>query len=490
MSDFIWQPLLTATWETIYMVFIASFISIICGLALGSLLFILSKKPGCLPAWCYRGLSLIMNIGRSIPFIILMIAIIPFTRFLIGTTIGTNAAVVPLTIAAIPFFARICENALAGISAGLIEAAHAMGASTWHLLTKILLPESLPALIRGATLTIIGLIGYSAMAGVVGGGGLGELAINYGYQRFDAWVMLQTVIILVVMVQLIQMIGDWLAHQRRLTGLVVTCVGLWLVCLTVQFWPATHTDNVLRIGVMSGWPQQVMQVAQQVAEKDYGLRLQIVTFNDYVQPNTALQHHSIDANIFQHTPYFAAQLKATHYQLIAIGKTFVYPMGFYSQHLTNITQLKKQAIVAIPNDPSNGGRALLLLEKAGLIQLKPGVGTLATIKDIIANPRQLQFRLLDAAQLPRVLKDADLVAITNDFVGPAGLTIKQAVLKEGSDSLYANIIVIRAEDKNNPLYQKLILIMHSPEVVRATEQLFPDGAAIPAWQDKKIKAAR
>ena len=160
-------------------------------------------------------LASLVNIGRSIPFIILLVAIIPFTRFVVGTSIGTSAAIVPLTVGAIPFFARIVENALEEVPRGLVEAGLAMGATSYQIIYRILLPEARVSLINGATVTIITLISYSAMAGVVGGGGLGDLAIRHGYQRFDANVMLATIIILIILVQLIQVIGDLIA--KRLT---------------------------------------------------------------------------------------------------------------------------------------------------------------------------------------------------------------------------------------------------------------------------------
>lgn len=480
MFDFSNLTLIKTTWETIYMVFIAGFISIFFGLILGSILFATSEK-----SLLHRVLAFVVNVTRSLPFIILMISIIPLTRAIVGTSIGTNAAIVPLAIAAIPFFARIAENALREVPAGLIEAAHAMGASHWHIMTKVLIPESLPALIRGATLTVIALISYSAMAGVVGGGGLGELAINYGYQRFNISVMLVTIVILVMMVQLIQMIGDAAAKRRRVKPILVASLVILIAAIGYQSWPnsfyATNANAPLRVGVMSGWPQEVMQVASEVAKKDYGMNVQVVTFDDYVQPNIALANHSIDANIFQHMPYLEAQLKAKHFAITPIAKTFVYPMGFYSKKIKSISELKDNAIIAIPNDPSNGGRALMILEKAGLIKLKPDAGILATVNDIIANPHHYQFKMLDAAQLPRTLQDADLVAVNNDFITPAGLSFDQAILKEGKDSPYANIIVVRDEDKNEPRMQRLIAIMHSKPVVAETEKLFPKGAAIPAW---------
>lgn len=482
MHHILTSPLLKATWETIYMVFIASFISILCGLVLGVFLFICKQRQTRVNFILHRVLGFIINATRSVPFIILMIAIIPLTRLLVGTTIGTNAAIVPLALAAIPFYARICENALTEVPEGLLEAAQAMGASTWHSVCKVLLPESAPALIRGATLTVIGLIGYSAMAGVVGGGGLGELAINYGYQRFDVSIMIQTVIVLIVMVQLIQILGDYAAQHRQIKLLVGISVILWACCITSQVWPTpTSNAETLRIGVMSGAPEKVMAAAQEVALKKYGLHLEIIPFSDYVQPNTALNNANIDANIFQHVPYLEAQVKTRHYHLTPIARTFVYPLGFYSTKIHQLNELHQDALVAIPNDPSNTSRSLLLLQKAGLIKLKAGVGTLASLNDIVENPLHLRFKLLDSAQLPRSLADTDLAAITNDYIGPSGLTIEQAVLKEDGNSLYANIIVVRTEDKEKPIFKKLIAVMHSQAVLKLTEKLFPHGAAIPAW---------
>ena len=483
MSNFAILPLLTATWETIYMVFISSFISILIGLFLGVVLFQTGKQQAQSNKLLNRSLGFLVNVVRSVPFIILMISIIPLTRLIVGTSIGTNAAIVPLVLAAIPFYARIAESAFCEVPVGLSEAANAMGASTWQQVLKVLIPEALPSLIKGATLTIIGLIGYSAMAGAVGGGGLGELAINYGYQRFDVWVMLETVIILVVIVQLIQSLGDYFARKRSLKAVMIGSVVLWLLCITTQVWPTgLHQESELKIGVMAGAQQNIMKVAQRVAEKDYHLRLKVIVFDDYVLPNTVLNNGNIDANIFQHVPYLDAQIKARGYQLTPIAKTFVYPFGFYSRKIKTLSALPNDALVAIPNDPSNEGRALLLLQKAHLIALKKSAGLFPTPNSITSNPKHLQFRLMAAAQLPRVLKDATMVALTNDFVGPAGFTVKQALVREGADSPYANVIVVRTADRHNPLFKELIKVIHSKPVLKETLKLFPDGAAIQAWK--------
>lgn len=481
MGNFALIPLLSATWQTIYMVFVSSFVSVIIGMALGVILFLSKQKRLVLNGSLNLVLSFIVNVTRSVPFIILLISIIPLTRLIVGTSIGVNAAIIPLIVAAIPFYARVAESALDEVPAGLLEASDAMGATRWQLTTKVLIPEALPGLVKGATLTVIGLIGYSAMAGAVGGGGLGELAINYGYQRFNPWVMLETVVLLVILVQCIQSYGDWMARKRRIRTIVALSVLLWLVTIAQAAWPTASQAQVMRVGVMVGPQQTIMQVAKQVANKEYGLDIDVVPFNDYVQPNLALNDGSIDANIFQHVPYLDAQIKSRHLKLMPIAKTFIYPMGFYSKQISNMNQLQDGAVVAIPNDPSNEGRALILLQKYHLLVLKPGTGLLANLHDIVSNPKHLQFKLLDAAQLPRVFKDAVLVALTNDFLKPADLKANQALIREGKDSAYANVIVVRKPETRTAWFDKLIKTMHSPQVVAATMKEYPDGEAITAW---------
>lgn len=195
-----------ATGETMYMVIISTLFAVLIGLPLGTVLFTahaLKPKPS-----IFRMISGFINIARSIPFIILLVALIPVTRFLVGTSIGMNAAIVPLTLGAAPFFARLVDNAYQGLPSGLLEAGFAMGTSTWQMIRYILIPEARPALIQAITVTAITLVNYSAMSGTVGGGGLGDLAIRHGYQRFDLSIMLSTVMILVLIVQALQWLGD------------------------------------------------------------------------------------------------------------------------------------------------------------------------------------------------------------------------------------------------------------------------------------------
>ncbi|HLU73348.1 MAG TPA: methionine ABC transporter permease [Nonomuraea sp.] len=207
-------PLLAeATVETAIMVGWSALLTVLLGLPLGVALVVFDRdglRP--LPA-LKSALGVIVNVGRSVPFIVLMIAIIPFTRLVVGTTIGTAAVVVPLTVGAVPFFARLVETSLREVDRDVVQAAQAMGAGRFTIVAKVLLPEALPGIVAGVTVTVVALIGYTAMAGTIGGGGLGDLAIRYGYQRFETGVMVATVVLLVVIVQVMQSLGDYVARR-------------------------------------------------------------------------------------------------------------------------------------------------------------------------------------------------------------------------------------------------------------------------------------
>jgi D-methionine transport system permease protein len=216
------QPLLhDATIETLQMVGIATLVTLLVGLPLGILL-VLTDKGGLLQNRpVNKVVGAIVNVGRSLPFVILLVALIPFTRWVVGTSIGWQAATVPLAVGAIPFYARLVESAVRGVDGGLVEAVQAMGGSTWAVVRKALLPEALPALVSALTTTVIALVGYSAMAGTVGGGGLGNLAITYGYMRFETNFMIVIVIELVALVALVQLVGDLIVRRlghRGATG--------------------------------------------------------------------------------------------------------------------------------------------------------------------------------------------------------------------------------------------------------------------------------
>ena len=213
MSPEIFSLLFESLGETLYMVAVSMICASILGIPLGILLVVTEKGEILACPAINKPLAFIINMIRSIPFIILMVAIIPFTRFLVHTSIGTTAAIVPLTIAAIPYIARMVETSIREIPSGLIEAVESMGATPMQIIRKVLLPEALPSILESLTVVIVSLVGASAMAGTIGGGGLGDLAIRYGYQRFQADVMIATIIVLVIVVQLIQFIGNYLSRK-------------------------------------------------------------------------------------------------------------------------------------------------------------------------------------------------------------------------------------------------------------------------------------
>ena len=205
--------LIQGFWETLGMTALSTVLATLLGIPLGIILVITSKGHILENKVLNGVLGAIVNATRSVPFIILMVAIIPFTRMVVGTSIGTVAACVPLTLAAIPFLARLVETSIKEIPSGIIEAAQAMGASPLQIVRKVLLPEALPTIVDNITVLIVNLISYSAMAGAIGGGGLGDIAIRYGYQRFNAEVMIITIIILVVLVQVVQMVGEFISRR-------------------------------------------------------------------------------------------------------------------------------------------------------------------------------------------------------------------------------------------------------------------------------------
>ena len=216
MNTMIFKLVAESTLQTIQMVFWSTVFSLIMGLPLGVLLHVTDKEDqgGIIPRPVLNEiLSRVVNVLRSFPFLILMILLMPVARFILGTTIGTKAAVVSLSIAAAPFVARIIETSLKEVDPGVVQAAKAMGSTNWQIIVKVMLPEALPSLVSGVTLTIINLIGYSAMAGTIGGGGLGDLALRYGYQRFRSDVMFAAVVVTIILVELVQFVGNRISSR-------------------------------------------------------------------------------------------------------------------------------------------------------------------------------------------------------------------------------------------------------------------------------------
>jgi len=241
--------------------------------------------------------------------------------------------------------------------------------------------------------------------------------------------------------------------------------------------------NYIKVGVIVGAEQQVAETAAKVAKEKYGLDVELVTFNDYVLPNEALSKGDIDANAFQHKPYLDQQIKDRGYKLTSVGNTFVYPIAGYSKKIKSIEQLQEGAQVAVPNDPTNLGRSLLLLQKQGLIKLKDGVGLLPTVLDVVENPKNLKIVELEAPQLPRSLDDAQiaLAVINTTYASQINLTpAKDGIFVEDKDSPYVNMIVTREDNKDAENVKKFVQAYQSDEVDQEANKVF-NGGAVKGW---------
>ncbi|CAN7774668.1 MetQ/NlpA family ABC transporter substrate-binding protein [Variovorax sp. LjRoot175] len=245
------------------------------------------------------------------------------------------------------------------------------------------------------------------------------------------------------------------------------------------------TTKVLKVGVTTGPHEQTFEVAKRVAERDYGLKIQIVPFTDYSRPNAALDAGDLDANSFQHRPFLAAQVRSRGYKVVGFGRTWIGPIAIYSRKYKSFKDLPEGASIAIPNDPSNESRVLLLLQKAGAIKLKSGIdpiaGVNATPRDIIENPRKFRFVEIEAAQLPRTLDDTDASAVNADYANKAGLNpVRDGILVEDKDGPYACLIAVREQDKDQPWVRQLVKAYQTEEVRDFIVKTFA-GGVVPAF---------
>ncbi|MDN3554875.1 MetQ/NlpA family ABC transporter substrate-binding protein [Halomonas maura] len=251
--------------------------------------------------------------------------------------------------------------------------------------------------------------------------------------------------------------------------------------LTLAIGQANADEHSIKVGTVAGPETDVMQVAVDIAEREHGLEIELVEFTDYVTPNAALADGSLDANAYQHEPYMQSMVEDRGYDFAIAGRTFVYPIGAYSEKYDSLEALPDGATIALPNDPTNEGRSLILLHNKGLITLNNPSNLEATPLDIVENPHNFDFREIEAAQLPRVLPDVDMAFINNTFAQPAGLSLDDALVSEGPESPYVNIIAVRAGDEDREAIQQLVDAYQSDEVAAKAEELFK-GAAVPGWE--------
>lgn len=238
-----------------------------------------------------------------------------------------------------------------------------------------------------------------------------------------------------------------------------------------------HEDSdTVSVGTIAGPETTLMSVAKKVALEKYGLHVKIVQFTDYNMPNQALSEGEIDVNAFQHVPYLQDQIKARGYDFVPVGNTFLYPMGLYSSKVASLKALQNNAKVAIPNDPSNEARALLLLQKAKLITLKSSNNYNADLQDITSNPKHLQFLELDAAEMPRTLSDVSIAAINSNYAIPAKLSPSKSLFLESTDSPYMNVFVARKKNADEKKITELVKAYQSQAVLDKAKAIFGDAA--------------
>ena len=243
--------------------------------------------------------------------------------------------------------------------------------------------------------------------------------------------------------------------------------------------PAFAQDQI-KMGVTAGPHAEIMEQVKKLLEKD-GVQMKVIEFTDYIQPNAALAAGDLDANSYQHQPYLDAQIKDRGYKFVSVGSTITFPMGVYSKKIKSLNDLKQGARVGVPNDPTNGGRALLVLQAKVVIKLKADAGLKATPLDIVENPKKIKIVELDAAQLPRSLDDFDAAVINGNYAESAGLSpTKDAIAVEASTGPYANVIAVRIADKDKPWVAKLVKAYHSPEVKKFVLEKYK-GSVITSW---------
>ena len=478
----------TATKETLYMTFVSMFFVILIGILIGLMLFYFSKsdKPGF--KFGYGAVSLISNTFRSVPFIILMILLFPVVKALIGTMLGPSAAVPALVLSAAPFYARLVDIAFREVDQGVLEASEAMGANRLQIIFKVLIPESLPALISGSTVTTITMIGFTAMAGAVGAGGLGTLAYQAGFMGNDYSIIMLATILILLIVFIVQWFGDVLVKlidkrntsSEEVSGKKIgASFGLIVVVAASLFFlvgnsgeadtkAPTPVKDKLVVGASTTPHAEILEEAKPLL-KEKGYDLEIKVFQDFVLPNKALAEKELDANYFQHIPYLEKEIEDKHYDFANAGAIHLEKMAFYSKSVKKLDDIKEGATVLVSNSQTDWGRVITMLQDAKLIKVKEGTDLVtATFDDIAENPKNLTFKYdIDPAIMTTAYQnnEGDLIAINANFAENIGLNPeKDGVIIESNNSPYANVIATRTKDKDDKRVKALIDVLHSKEI--------------------------
>ena len=395
--------------------------------------------------------------------------------------------------------ARVVESSLREMDRGVIEAAEAMGCTPWQIVTKVLLPECRPSLISGCTTATITILSYGAMAGSIGAGGLGAMALLRGYGRGWDVALYVSVILLVILVQIIQSIGTSLAvktdrrvHQPRAKRKEeennkmkrkLTVLALALALLLSLAACGGGDGKTITVGATPAPHAEILEVAKEVLAEE-GYTLEIKEYDDYIMPNTAVEEEELDANYFQHITYLNDFNESNGTHLVSVGSIHYEPFGIYAGKTASLDALADGAQIAIPNDATNGGRALLLLAQEGLITLEEGAGITATVDDIVENPHSFEIVELEARLLPTTLQDVDVAVINGNYAIDAGLNIADALAIESAEgeaaTAYANVLVVKEGHENDEGIQALLAALESDEVKAFIDETY-DGAVVPLF---------
>lgn len=472
-----------AIWQTIYMTLASAFFAGILGLATGILLVITEEGGIAENKPLYGVIDKLVNLLRSVPFIILLAVISPLTILIVGTSVGTTAAIVPLVFGIFPFYARQIQTALLTVDRGVIEAAESVGSSPLEIIFRVYLREGLAEIIRTSTITVISLIGLTTMAGAIGSGGLGDIAISIGYARYENDITLAATLVILVMVFFVQIIGDILVklvenhnefkfETKTFLGLAAGAAVVLLLVFGLSSGKSTGSDDskTIVVGSTNTDYQVWKHIAKSNAAKKLNLHLKVKNITNGVQLNDATSQGSLDVNAFQSWSYmdtYNRQHKGT--KLVALGTTYYEPMGLYSKKYSKPTQIPDGATIAIADNPSQAARGLLLLQSAGMIKLKSNFDyATGTVSDITENPHKYQFKQIDDTTGPRILNSVDAVIISNSVAFDGGLNVlKDSIYHEtiNKNTRYnINIIATAKKNENNKEYKKLVKLFHSKEI--------------------------
>lgn len=480
--------LMQAMEETLIMMSISIFAAVLIGLPLGILLFI-SRENNNQGTILYQILNLLITVIRSFPYLLFVVAMIPVTRFLLGSSFGPIPASIPLSIVSIVIYARLVEQVLLDVPEDVGLLARSLGVSTYQYVKEFLLVEARSGLILSLTTTIVSMVSYSTVMGIVGGGGIGDFAIRYGYQRYEYGVMYFSILVMIVAVFSIQLIGNGLAKKLIKESRSRNEKGIFFgLVLAVMFLGACGTgnesqseDKVIKVASQTTPMTDVVKVAADAVED--GWKIELVQVNDNIQYNELLNNKEVDANFAQHEPYMQRYNEEKSADLVALDKIYNAKVGFYSKEYTKIEDIPEGTKVALPNDVSNEGRALAILAEQGLIELKDGVGVNGTIKDITANPKNFEWLSVDLLNLAEAYNEPNVSLVYNypTYIAKIGLKPDDALFLEKTiDDRFAISLVARKDNQDSEKINVLRKAMTSDKVKEFLENEHSD-TLIPAF---------